>query len=415
MLALPLAGCGDDGHASPPDAGSAIDAGATPDGVAASTGPRGLAVINSDYASTSITLLDPATGAVANDHCIDSGARPPGTTTALSGDVVLPSAPQRDHAIVAIDRSNGVLTWLDPADCAASHQLDVSTGFSANPHDVIAVSATKAYVTRYEKNARPSADPDDFDDGDDLLIIDPSIPKVTGRIALSPYAAPLAGKTIQARPDRARLIDGKLYVALNDISGDFQAMSNGRVAVVDPATDTVTGTIDVPELSNCGSLSYVAATHTLVVSCAGDYTQADPSLTSGLAYIDLAPSPPVETKHQLAAAFGGRALGAYSGIANDGALGFAVTAGVFGGDPKDQLWRFDVATGAATKITDATDSFVFGTVLIDADHEQVFLTDAAADLPRVRIYDYASAAVTAKTPVTPDPKHGLPPREIAWY
>ena len=161
---------------------------------------RGIAVVNGDYQSTSISLLDPAKGLLNNPDCINSGTHVPGITLALSGDVGLPSEPQPDHELVAIDHANSALTWIDSTTCKPVRQLNVSTGFYSNPHDVIAVSATKAYVTRYEKNATPTASTTDFDDGDDLLIIDPSVPAITGRIALSSYATAVTGKTIQARP-----------------------------------------------------------------------------------------------------------------------------------------------------------------------------------------------------------------------
>jgi hypothetical protein len=375
--------------------------------------PTGLVVVHSDFQSSAVSLLDGATGAVTNPDCINSGSTPPGITLALSGDVVLPSWPLPGNPVVTIDRTNGALTWLDPATCTALRQLDVSTGFRANPHDVIGLSATKAYVTRYERNAAPTADPADRDDGDDLLIIDPSVPAITGRIDLASHAVAVAGAQIQARPDRARLIDDQLFVVLNNVSGDFKALGHGRVVAIDTATDQVTATIDIPELFNCGGLAYVEATQTLVVTCAGDFTAADAALTSGVAYIDV--SPVALIRDQMAAAFGGRALGAYSGVANDGTLGFAVTPGVFGGPPTDQLWSFDVATGQATKLADASDSFTFGTVLSDPAHKRMYLTDADFTTPRVHVYDYASGTAVLETSIDTDPLHGLPPRELAWY
>jgi hypothetical protein len=413
--ALLCSGCGDNAlrslDASPPPPDSGTDTGSGN----VETPGAGLVVVNSDFASTSISLLDRSTGQVTRGDCIDSGTHPPVITLALTGDVVVPSWPQPGNPVLVIDRKSAALTWLDPATCAPTHQLDISTGFAANPHDVIGVSPTKAYVTRYDPNPTPTPDPNDRDDGEDILIIDPSVPAITGRIDLSSYAVPVTGAMILARPDRARLIDGKLFVALNEISDDFGTLAHGRVIAIDAATDQITATIDIPELANCVDMSYVAADKTLVVLCTGDYTAADPTQTSGIAYIDVTASPPAEVRHQLASAFGGRALGAYSGIANNGALGFGVTPGVFDGTPHDQLWSFDVASGHATPVTDASDSFVYSAVLVDPGHQRLYLTDAFADTPRVQIYDYAGATATHQTSVTTDTAHQLPPREIAWY
>src|SRR6185369_5242395 len=105
-----------------------------------------------------------------------------------------------------IDRGNAELAFVRPADCQVRAQLSVGTGFKANPRDVVRISATKAYVTRYETNGAPGAFP--FDGGNDLLIIDPSAPSVTGRVDLSAYATSAPSAAISARPDRALLAQG---------------------------------------------------------------------------------------------------------------------------------------------------------------------------------------------------------------
>lgn len=402
--ALAAGGCGD--NTSPPGNPPPTDRG------------PGLVVVNNDpdFATTSISLLDRSTGQVTRGDCIDSGAHPPGVTLALSGDVGVPSWPQPGHPVLLIDRTSSVLTWLDPATCAPTHQLDVSTGFAANPHDVVGVSPTKAYVTRYGFNPTPTPDPADRDDGDDLLIIDPSVPAVTGRIDLSSYVIPVAGQVMKARPDHARLVGSTLFVALNEINDDFgKAVGHGRVIAIDTATDQVTATIDIPELADCVDMSYLEDSKTLVVLCTGDYLARDPLQTSGIAYVDVTASPPAVVRHQMASAFGGRTLAAYTGIARDGALGFGVTPGAFTGAPHDQLWSFDVASGQATRVTEAAESFVYGAVLIDPDHQRLYLTDASPSAPRIQIYDYSSGTAVHQTAVTPDAAHGLLPRAIAWY
>lgn len=397
-------GCGDNAALVTPDSGSTDDdSGAGAPGV-------GLAVVNSDFATTSISLLHRGTGRLLVGDCINSGTRPPGNTLPLSGDVGLPSRPQPGNPLVVIDHANGVLTWLDPATCTPLRQLDVSTGFFANPHDLIGVTPTKAYVTRYERNG--ASTPASANGGDDVLIIDPSIPAITGRIDLSSHAAAVADTVIQARPDRARLVDDKLVVALNNIDASFHVMGQGRVVVIDTATDQVTSTIDIPELKNCGSLSYVDKTRTLVVACNGDYN-ADQAATSGIAYIDMAASPPALIRSQLTP-FGGRVLGAYAGTAMDGAYGFGVTPGGFApGDPKDQLWVLDVATSQATAVDEASHSFTYGSLADDPVHHRFYLTDGDDAAPRVHRWDYTDPTKPVRdTSVLANP---LPAREIAWY
>ncbi|HET9622852.1 MAG TPA: hypothetical protein VFP84_15870 [Kofleriaceae bacterium] len=419
ILLLGAAACGDDGgsgNGPGPDAGIDAPAGPVDDGdtglgqAAGEVDPLGFAVINSDFsASTSLSLLD-RDGKVVKGDCFTSGTKAPGVTTALSSDVVLPSWAQAGNEVMTIDRRNAVLTWLDPATCVPSRQLDVSTGFSANPHDVVSVAANKAYVLRSELNKAPGKVP--FDAGDDLLIIDPSKPAITGRIDLAPFAVQVAGTKIQARPERARRIGDKLYVALSNLSADFATAAHGRIAIVDLATDTVSGTIDIPDLDNCSNLSYVTQSQTLIVACNGSFSAADQTAVSGIVSIDTTTN--TVSKVQAAAPFGKLPVFTYAGIAKRGALGFAVTSGDFGGPRKDQLWRFDTAAASANSIASGGDGFVYGTVLIDPSKERVYLTDATASAPHLLVFAYTSTATTAQPSINTSPTAGLPPRELQW-
>ena len=94
LTALTLGACGDNLAASRPDAGAPPDGGSDSGSGTVQTPGVGLVVVNSDFASTSISLLDRSTGQVTRGDCIDSGARPPGVTQPLTGDVVVPSWPQ---------------------------------------------------------------------------------------------------------------------------------------------------------------------------------------------------------------------------------------------------------------------------------------------------------------------------------
>src|SRR4051812_13957885 len=81
--ALALAGCNVSRQAS--------DTGGVDLTDAAGLCPKGLVIASSDYTSTNISLAT-AAGAVVSESILSSGSAPPGLTTALSGDVVLPSA-----------------------------------------------------------------------------------------------------------------------------------------------------------------------------------------------------------------------------------------------------------------------------------------------------------------------------------
>jgi hypothetical protein len=375
------------------------------------TAASALVVLSSDYKSSTASLYDPATKTLVDD-CV-----PPST---LSKDTGLPTGTQGGDVVV-LDREHSLVDFVDPHACQLRAQISVSTGgFKSNPHDVVHLSATKAYVTRYEKNAAPTPAPDDFDEGDDLLIIDPSAPKVTGRIDMSSHAtmaAGAAGVTLQARPDHAVLANGLVYVTLNNLAADFSAAGPGRVVVVDPATDTVTGTVDLPDQTGCSGLAYDDATKGLYVTCGGEFTDADQTAASALVEIDVSGATPA-----LGKIVSGKSLGtqpvSYNAAAVLGGTAFVVTAGAL--DPKsnaqtapDTLYAIALATGAPTKVLEGG-AFNLGRPAVDAATKTLFLPDGDPVTPRVRVFDL-SAAPVAGTPFEPNPAEHLPPREAARY
>ena len=88
----------------------------------------------------------------------------------------------------------------------ARKRCEVDCACHLNPHDYVPVSERKAYVTRFEGNAQLGAEP--LDVGNDVLIVDPSVPAVTGRIALDtafagpPGFLPSADRAVATRDQR---------------------------------------------------------------------------------------------------------------------------------------------------------------------------------------------------------------------
>jgi len=340
-------------------------------------------------------------------------------TQPLSGNVVLPTQAQTGGKLVLLDGTSAVLTFVDPATCAATAQLSVATaGFKANPHDIVTLSSTKAYVTRYETNATPTADPADFDEGDDLLIVDPTLLTITGRIALGAYATPgPAGQPTQARPDRALLAGGLVYVTLNSIDAAFGAIGAGRIAIVDPTTDTVAGVIDLPSQKDCSGLTYVSATKKLYVACGGAYTDATEVAESALVEVDLSGPAPVLGRVIQAAALGAGTDSLnlfYAAVLGDTA--FVGTLGLFPGPgfagTSDAFYAVSLATGAAVKLA-SDDAGNLGSAFVDSATNRVFLPDASTKAPLVHIFDASGAAPVELTGFEPDPSAHLPPRSIA--
>jgi hypothetical protein len=345
---------------------------------------------------SSVSLVDPATGLVTKDNCISSGSSSTVLTAALSGDVVVPTQPQPNNEIVLIDRQNATLTWVTPGTCAVARQLNVGEGKNVNPQDVIAVSAHKAYVPRY---AAPISD---------LLVIDPSAATITGHIDLKP-SAPMNTPAVVANPSRGLLAGGKVYVVLTALTEDSKAGAPGRVVVVDPTTDAVTGTIDLA-LKNCGSITAVDGG--LVVGCGGVYGDSNQLKDSGVAWID--PSTTPATVKTVAAMTFGRALSPFDVAAASSSLAFAITGGDFSGTPPDQLWAFDFAGGAPRKLLDAKAAFTLSGLVFDSAHHKLFVAEGDSKMPLLQMFDLSNPAMPVQSSVKTNIA-GLPPRYVSWY
>jgi hypothetical protein len=421
LLVVPalLATACDDETIAPPDASvvtadAAVvtgDAGAA-DGGAQETGPGadsgsdgaaaigapGVVVVHSDYKSTVVSLVDPVTGKLIRDNCINSGSKPAKLTSALSGDVVVPTQRPSGGEVLLIDRQNATLTWVNPRGCEVSRQLNIGEGKMANPQDVVPVSTGKAYVPRYASVTS------------DLLVIDPAAATITGHIDLRPFAPKAGDKQVLANPSRGVLVGQKVYVVLTALSEDSMTAAPGRVVVIDPATDTVTSTIDLPSLKNCGGIA--ATEGGLLVSCGGVYGDPKQVADSGVAFIDPASTPPA-IKIVSGTAFG-RAISPFDVAGLSSSLAFAITGGDFSGSPADQLWAFDFAGGAPRKLVDGLAAFTFSGLLVDPATKKLFLADGNPTAPRLHMFDLTNPSAPAITSIVTN-QAGVPPRYVGWY
>ena len=380
----------------------------------------GLAVVSSDYTTTSVSLVDPVTRVVVHDDCIDSNTVPPTLSLTLSGDVSLPSRPQHGGDVLLIDGTNTALTWVDPQSCAIRRQLSVGD-FSAFPHDVISISANKAYVTRFGTNPTPT-DGDPASNGDDILIIDPGAtpePAILGRIDLAPYAALVAGAPIEARPDRGLLVGSKVYVTLASQDAGYTATGEGRIVIIDTASDTVSGTIVLTGLAGCSALDYLASAKTLFVACGGSSSDADQSASSGIALVNLGVEPPVLKGTIPATALGGKPLN-FSWVAalserqilsaTFGVLDFATNTQL----APDAVWSIASDGSGAVKLADGG-AFNLGRAAVLDGPTTLLVPDADASQPLLHVFGLAGAVTTPGADVDATPSQHLPPRAIAWY
>jgi hypothetical protein len=392
----------------------------SPGNVAVKAAPAsGLAVVGGDFASSVISLLK-SDGTLAKDECIHSGtATSDKLSLALSGDVTLPSQAQRGGKLWIVDRGNSAVTILEPTTCAPLAQISVATGFISNPRDVVVLSETKAYVTRFEKNVAPASP---MAAGDDIIIFDPSTGALTGRIDLSGQASPVEGAAIQARPNRMVISGGKVYVTLNNQDKKFFAAGEGAVVVIDPVTDTILTRVPLPGLKGCEAITALEDDKKVFVACGGSFADADQAAGSGVAELDTGVSPPTVLAVVKGTALGNQAVN-FSWV---GALSatrvLAATFGSFGDvktmtpGTKDAVFSIDLAAGAATPLGFESGAYDLGRAAVTTTTLFVPNVSSAANTPRVHVFTVpATGAATETSALDADPAQKLPPREIAWY
>ncbi|HEY5375211.1 MAG TPA: hypothetical protein VIK01_16140 [Polyangiaceae bacterium] len=400
-LCLALLGCG--AKAPESTGGFQLD----PNGSAC---PAGYAISNSDFTSTNISAISP-TGAVLSASVISSGSAPPGLTTALSGDVVFPSTAPASGKMVLIDRyPNSVLTWVDPATGSVIQQLPVGTGFGANPHDYLELAVNKAYVSRYESNPKPGQAP--LDAGGDLLIIDPQANKITGRVELA--TAP--DGAFLPRADRLLLVGSDVWVSLQRFDADFKTAGDARLVGVDPVSDAITWTLDLPGIANCGGVARSPSGKVVALACSGVAGDVDPeqnpapTLRSAVVLLDATVQPPVVLTHFAAAAALGAPIGSTITFANETTL-VSVALGDLTAKRTDVAFTLDTSLGMPQMLLDAGAAFVLGDVhCAPGCTDLCFLADAQANA--LDVWNVTGATLSAQPSIATDTSIGLPPRAI---
>ncbi len=377
-------------------------------------------VIAIDYRSSSVSLVTP-TGQVCAPDIVDSGSRAPALLTALSGDVVVPSGPTPDGQIYLIDRyPNAVLTRLDAASGAVLGQLALSPGFAGNPQDLVTIDAHTAMVSRLQANPEPpdptspTTDPDAG--GSDLLFVDTVTDQRLGTLSLASHATP----GFDAQPTQlARLgeRDHHVWVGLSHLDRQFATAGPGRVLGVDPLARTVTNTVDLPGMKNCGHLVATAsdaAVQGIWVACSGLFKEGGAAqlAASGLAFI-AADGTVLWTGH--AADLGGQPIGFGLGAlssAHSSDRVLAVGVGSTATDAPDHLLLVDRRTGTATPIL-ATAPFTLGQIAVTPS--AILVADADPRTPLLQRLTLGADGVPREDGTIQVSRTGLPPRAIAMY
>jgi DNA-binding beta-propeller fold protein YncE len=264
-----------------------------------------------------------------------------------------------------------------------------STGNGSNPQDIAFATALKAYVSRYGSA--------------DLLIVHPSSGFPLGTISLASFA------DNDGLPEMARmaLIGSYLFVACQRLTS-FAASNPSVVAVIDVRTDTIVdvdpATAGVQGIALTGrnpvtDFVYDAATHSLLIGCAGAFGALD----GGIERID---------------------------VLTFQSLGFVVTEAALGGDIGDIAWNgpdhsyaviSDASFNASVVAWSATTGALVGSGPVYApggfslpdiavnDRGELYVCDNTFTAPGVRVF-----RTGADTPLAGPLDTGLPPSQIAF-
>ncbi|MBT9554504.1 MAG: hypothetical protein IV100_00690 [Myxococcales bacterium] len=364
-----------------------------------------LALIATDYASTSVALLN-RDGTLCVEPLLHSGSASAGVVTALSGDVVLPSHPSPDGRLLLIDRyPNAVLTWIDTETNAVA-QTSVATGFASNPHDALTVLG-ELLVTRSAQNPSPGQEP--FDGGGDVLILSGTPPAPVARIGLEA----LADSGFDPKPSAmAPVADDRVAVGLAHLSRDFAQGGPGRLAVVDASARQVVASVALEGLTNCGSVTRRSA-GAVVVVCSGVFQQPPRRDRSALLVVSVGESDATVSARWDAESLAGDALAFGTTLLSE-TTALVPVFGDLGTGSRDRLIRVDLDTGDATDLGIESAAFELGSPFWVPADRLLLVPDADRRTPRLLRYRLPNDTSVPEPlePLTVTPQSGLPPRHL---
>jgi len=378
---------------------------------------RGFAVVGGDFTSTTISLLG-VDGRVQSSAFISSASMAPGLSAALGGDVVLPSTTQRGDELVLIDRlPASVLSWVSLETAEVRAQLSVATGFSSNPHDYVPFSPTKAFVPRFEPNL--ASGDEDFDGGNDVLVIDPSAATIDDRIDLTPTLADEPAG-FYPRAERALIAGGKLRVLAVGLNADFTDSVDSRLITIDPVTHAIESVLVLDGMKACSSARPSPDGSALAIACNGafgtDPAQGFPD--SGVVIVDIADEL-LEARRWTAADLGVGPVNQVSWL--DPTHLAVLTFGRFNADgtmpeASDEARTFDVDSGTVGEPWLSTGPFSLGDVACSLEDGACIVADAETDGGVVHTLVVGPEGEVRLTgTVKPDAAAGLPPRSIGTF
>lgn len=263
----------------------------------------------------------------------------------------------------------GTIALLDPGErfqVAARYPVNDGVNWS-NPHDILALSATKAYVTRWD----PAYN--------DLVILNPETGAISGAIDFTGL-----GTTADGVPRLHKLyyFQDRVWVLMQNINALFSEYGQGAIAVVNPQTDAIEDII-VLDLANPSDLAYDAESERIYVAAAGDWTAP---ATSGVEAVNPA------SRTTVGVILGGEALGGFVtdlAIVNAGQAYLVVTKPGWG--TGDKVVRVNLAQGTIGDTVYEYPGLYVPELALDLNQNLLILDNSAS---RVVLLNLASGLIT---------------------
>lgn len=368
----------------------------------------GLVVAATDSVqSANIGMMD-SEGQVLSSSVFSTATATADFSTALGGDLAFPSTPSPSSEIVILDRfPSSVVTWLDTSSARVRDQVSVATGFAANLHDYVPFEVNKAFVTRFDSNPVPGREA--FDAGGDILLLDPESARITGRIDVS--ATLPAADGYFAHPDRARLLNGRIYVVVPYYDTRHRS-GPSYVAVLNPASEQIEETVLLEGVTGCSGLDASPDAASLAIACSGSWQGTSQAQTGTSAIVGLATTPQLHEIWRVRTRDSQRAYGFAVSFASPS----QVLASLIGnlGPPvvNDSVVLLDIEHGTATPLLESDGkpaSLNVGPCLRET--RQCFIADASRSQV-VRVAVSADGGYSLVRFDWRDPL-GLPPRQLA--
>ena len=304
-----------------------------------------------------------------------------------SGDNVVKVSPDRDYIFIVRRSGVNAIQVLAANNVTGPFIADYTTnddpgGSSSNPQDILMLSQTKAYVTRYEL--------------DTLLIVNPLTGAQMGTIDLSEFA------DADGIPEMADMVmvNGKVYVACQrlDRNNLFQPTAFSVLAIIDPDTNTVTGSITLTG-TNPYVVKYVPELDRIVSASVGSFSADDGGLEAVNPNTDTA-----EGFILLNSDLGVVATTDFDFITPTQLFGLSTTS-TFG----TSVYRLSLTGTPIVATLASSESFDFFDIALA--QTQLLLADQNASNPGVRVFAVVNNAEITTTPLNVN----LLPSSIAPY